>query len=152
MNQTDQRHIYTEYTDMGHVIWDKTYDDIVLHRWLFSQKKDIGTNVKGESLDNLRNEYYLSQNYPNPFNPTTKIKYSIHEQSNVTIKVFDVLGSEIKTKVNREQSRGIYEIEFNPLAEGLNLSSGIYFYRLRACPASGGAGDFMYTRKMLLIK
>ena len=69
---------------------------------------------------------YLSQNYPNPFNPSTTIKYSIPKQSNVTLKVFDVLGSEVATLVNKEQPQGNYEVEF----DGAELTSGIYFYRI----------------------
>ena len=87
------------------------------------------------------NNFSLSNNYPNPFNPSTTIKYSIPKQSNVTLKVFDVLGSEMLTLVNKEQSHGNYEIEFN----GSELTSGIYFYRLQA-------GDFVETKKMILLK
>ena len=91
--------------------------------------------------DNLPIEYSLSQNYPNPFNPSTTIKYSLPKQSNVTIKVFDVLGSEVATLVNQEQPQGNYEVGF----DGTDLTSGIYFYRLQA-------GDFIKTKKMILIK
>ena len=58
-------------------------------------------------------EFALEQNYPNPFNPSTKIKYSIAKQGFVTIKIFDVLGREIVTLVNKEQPVGNYEVEFN---------------------------------------
>jgi hypothetical protein len=85
--------------------------------------------------------YSLSNNYPNPFNPTTTISYSIPEQSFTTLKVYDVLGSEIATLVNEEKPVGTYE---NTLyAE--NLPSGIYFYRLQA-------GSFIETKKMVLMK
>ena len=85
--------------------------------------------------------FTLEQNYPNPFNPTTKIKYSIPEQSLITLKVYDMLGNEIATLVNEEKSVGNYEVEFN--AE--SLSSGIYFYKLQT-------GIFIQTKKMILIK
>jgi len=97
------------------------------------------TSVK--ELDNSPTSFNLSQNYPNPFNPSTTIKYSIPKQSNVTLKVFDVLGSEVTTIVNTKQPQGNYEIEF----DGTNLSSGIYFYRL-------SADKFVETKKMILIK
>jgi hypothetical protein len=98
---------------------------------------------------NLPTEFSLSQNYPNPFNPNTKIKYTVpsvtlrQAQSDilVTIKVFDVLGNEIETLVNEEKPAGEYEVEFN----GTNHPSGIYFYQLKA-------GDFVQTRKMILLK
>jgi len=92
-------------------------------------------------------EFYLI-NYPNPFNPSTTIKYSIPKQSNVTLKVFDVLGSEIVTLVQKIQSKGNYEVAFDAStssATGHDLSSGIYFYRLTA-------GEFVETKKMILVK
>lgn len=95
-------------------------------------KEDVLLNLKG---------YTLTQNYPNPFNPTSKISYSIPEQSQVTLKIFDVLGNDIKTLVNEEKTAGNYEIDF----DASSFSSGIYFYRLQA-------GSFVETKKMLLLK
>ncbi|MDX1700560.1 MAG: kelch repeat-containing protein [Melioribacteraceae bacterium] len=89
--------------------------------------------------------YQLYNNYPNPFNPSTIIKYSIPKQTNVTLKVFDALGSEVATLIDKENPQGKYEIEFDPSADGVGLSSGIYFYRLRT-------GDFVETKKMILLK
>ncbi|MBK7499803.1 MAG: T9SS type A sorting domain-containing protein [Ignavibacteriales bacterium] len=85
--------------------------------------------------------YFLEQNYPNPFNPTTKIRYSIPEYSSVTLKVFNLLGEEIETLVNSEQSAGVYEATF----DASNLSSGIYFYTLKT-------DNFSSSKKMILIK
>jgi hypothetical protein len=85
--------------------------------------------------------FSLSQNYPNPFNPSTKIKYSIPQSSNVVIKVFNVVGDEVSTLVNGQKQAGTYELTFN--AE--NLPSGVYFYQLKA-------GDFIQTKRMILIK
>jgi hypothetical protein len=85
--------------------------------------------------------YSLSQNYPNPFNPSTKIKYSIPQSSNVVIKVFNVVGDEVSTLVDGQKQAGTYELTFN--AE--NLPSGVYFYQLKA-------GDFIQTKRMILIK
>jgi hypothetical protein len=93
-------------------------------------------------------KFELSQNYPNPFNPSTTIKYSIQKYSNVTLKVFDILGREVSTLVNKEQTQGNYEIEF----DGSDLTSGIYFYRLQVYPAVSGAGDYVETKKMILLK
>ena len=102
------------------------------------------TNV--EENEKIPIEFLLYQNYPNPFNPTTTIKYSIPKLSFVTIKIYDVLGSEVATLVNEEKPAGTYEIEFNGHSdEGQNLTSGVYFYSLRA-------GSFVQTRKMILIK
>jgi hypothetical protein len=85
--------------------------------------------------------FQLKQNYPNPFNPSTKIRYSVPQSSNVVIKVFDVLGNEIETLVNGEKPAGTYEVIW--YAE--NLPSGVYFYQLKA-------GSFIETKKMLLLK
>ncbi len=87
------------------------------------------------------NDSWLHQNYPNPFNPSTKIKYSVPKSSQVQIKVFDVLGNEIETLVNEEKPAGTYELTW--YAEV--LPCGVYFYQLRA-------GEFVQTRKMILIK
>jgi hypothetical protein len=86
-------------------------------------------------------EYSLEQNYPNPFNPTTTISYSIKEKGLVTLKVFDILGNELKTLVNEEKEVGSYNIEFY----AASFASGIYFYSLQS-------GEFLSTKKMILLK
>jgi len=85
--------------------------------------------------------YRLEQNYPNPFNPSTKIVYSIPKTQYTILKVFDILGKEVKTLVNETKPAGIYEVEF----DGSNLSSGIYFYKLET-------EGFIETKRMILIK
>jgi len=94
--------------------------------------------------------FSLEQNYPNPFNPSTKIKYVIPNVETlqsasiqVTLKIYDVLGNEITTLVNEQQQPGIYEVEFN--TKEMNLTSGVYFYQLRA-------NNFVETKKMILNK
>lgn len=98
----------------------------------------VGVDENNESITQA---FLLSQNYPNPFNPTSKIKYQIAKLSKVELRVYDILGQEITTLVNKVQSPGNYEVTFN----GSQLASGVYFYRL-------AAGDFVQTKKMLLIK
>jgi len=100
-----------------------------------------GIFVGVEDEISLPTEFLLLQNYPNPFNPNTKIKYLVPQTSNIVIKVFDILGSEIETLVNEEKPAGTYEITW--YAE--NLPSGVYFYQLKA-------GDFIQTKKMILLK
>ncbi|WP_168026820.1 T9SS type A sorting domain-containing protein [Ignavibacterium album] len=85
--------------------------------------------------------FELAQNYPNPFNPSTNIKYSIAERSNVTIKVYDMLGSEVATLVNQVQDAGTHNVVFN----ASNLASGMYVYTINA-------GNFTATKKMMLLK
>jgi len=86
-------------------------------------------------------KYILYQNYPNPFNPSTKIAYVISENGFVSLKVYDLLGREIKILINGFQKFGKYEAEFN--AEG--LSSGIYFYKL-------DCNNFTDSKKMYIVK
>ncbi|MCU0372660.1 MAG: T9SS type A sorting domain-containing protein [Ignavibacteria bacterium] len=97
----------------------------------------IGINEGSEQVK----EYSLHQNYPNPFNPVTKITFDIPLRSFVELKIFDVLGREVSKLVSEEKKEGKYTVDF----DGSALSSGVYFYTLNA-------GDFVQTRKMLLIK
>ena len=102
--------------------------------------------VDVEDEINIPQEFTLNQNYPNPFNPNTRIRYTIPQLSNVVLKVYDVLGNEIATLVNEENPAGIYEVEFNGHSgEVRNLTSGIYFYQLKA-------NNFIQTKKMILLK
>jgi photosystem II stability/assembly factor-like uncharacterized protein len=101
--------------------------------------------VEEEEIDEMPTDYNLSRNYPNPFNPSTKIRYSIPQASNVVIKIFDILGNEIETLVDEEKPAGTYEVEFNSNLINRVHSSGIYFYQLQA-------GSFVETKKMILLK
>ena len=85
--------------------------------------------------------YSLSQNYPNPFNSFTTINYSISNSVNVSIKIYDILGKEIKTIVNQYKETGNHSILF----ENLNLNSGIYIYKMTA-------GNYMTCKKMIVLK
>ena len=89
----------------------------------------------------IPDNYSLSQNYPNPFNISTIIKYSIPEEKLVTIKIYNALGEEVRTLTNEIKQPGRYSINY----DARSLSSGLYFYRLVA-------GDFVETKKMLLLK
>ena len=97
------------------------------------------TDVEDEIFE--PNTFGLCQNYPNPFNPSTKIKYSVPQRSNVVIKVYDILGNEVKTLVNEEKEQGEYTINF----DANNLASGLYLYSIQA-------GSFIETKKMILLK
>src|SRR4030095_5832033 len=89
----------------------------------------------------IPSEYGLSQNYPNPFNPTTNIKFSIPKSGNVSLKIYNSMGQEVATYLEGYVNAGVYNAD----VDGTNLSSGIYFYTLRA-------GDFIETKKMMLVK
>ena len=111
--------------------------------------------VKTES--ELFNDFILYQNFPNPFNPSTKIRFSISDLPDgkagfgfVSLKVYDVLSNEIAVLISEEKQPGVYEVEFNAASHsglsGINgLSSGIYFYQLKA-------GSFIQTKKMVYLK
>jgi len=108
--------------------------------FLFRKFEKIFTDLNSETMT-IPSVFSLSQNYPNPFNPITKIKYSVPESDFVTLKIYDLLGKEIVTLVNKEIVSGLHECIFN----ASNLSSGAYFYKLQA-------GIFTQTKKLLLIK
>ncbi len=104
------------------------------------------TSVKISKRKSSPVDFMLYQNYPNPFNPTTKIKYSIPSVGTslmkfLQLKVYNILGREIATLVNKQQPPGNYEVEF----DASKLSSGVYFYRLTT-------GSFVETKKMILLK
>jgi photosystem II stability/assembly factor-like uncharacterized protein len=102
---------------------------------------DLITSVEEPHNQQLPSNIELSQNYPNPFNPTTTIKYTIHKNGFVTIKVFNLLGQEVTVLVNKEQKAGNYNIEFN----ASNLASGVYLYEIQA-------GNYSLTKKMVLLR
>jgi photosystem II stability/assembly factor-like uncharacterized protein len=86
-------------------------------------------------------DFVLQQNYPNPFNPGTKIEYGLPERAYVTLKVYDVLGREVATLVDKEVNAGYHQVTF----DGSKLSSGLYFYRL-------SAGKYTATKRLMLLK
>ena len=94
-----------------------------------------------EVIINAPEKFELSQNYPNPFNPGTKIRYQITASSPVSLKIYDVLGREIKVLVNDIMTPGKHTVKF----DGTGLSSGIYFYKITA-------GNYSDIKRMLLIK
>jgi hypothetical protein len=89
-------------------------------------------------------QYNLAQNYPNPFNPVTTIEFDIPEDAFVTMKIYNVLGQEVATLIDREEfTEGTNEVEFDASA----LSSGVYYYRLVV-----NDGAFTQVKKMMLVK
>jgi hypothetical protein len=86
-------------------------------------------------------DYDLSQNYPNPFNPTTTIKYQVLEDGAVSLKIYDILGNEIRTLVNEQKTTGRYEVKF----DANDLASGVYIYRMKV-------NDFVSSKKLIMLK
>jgi len=101
------------------------------------------TKVSVEKITgNIPTEFYLEQNYPNPFNPSTQIRFGITEASNVELKVYDILGREVVTLIDREfMNAGVYNVKFN----AVDLASGIYIYKL-------ATGNLSISKKMQLMK
>jgi hypothetical protein len=97
--------------------------------------------VSVEDGPSLPRVYALHQNYPNPFNPATTIRFELPSASQVSLRVYNILGQEVVTLVNGEKSAGVYDVRFN----AVGLPSGMYVYRLRA-------GDFVAVRKLLILK
>jgi aminopeptidase N len=94
-------------------------------------------------------QFALQQNYPNPFNPRTSITFRLPERSYVSLQVYDVVGRLVATIVDEQRSAGLYSVDWN----SSNVASGVYFCRLTAHPQTGiHVGDFVQTRKMVLIK
>ncbi|MEO8447080.1 MAG: YCF48-related protein [bacterium] len=104
----------------------------------------------GDAVTNTNNtvtaiptKYNLEQNFPNPFNPTTVIKFSLPENSNIKLNVFNIAGQKVAELINENRIAGSYEINFEVYKYG--LSSGVYFYKIEA-------GEFVQTKKMILLK
>ena len=105
-------------------------------------KIDLAQVVGISNLEeNIVKGFSLGQNYPNPFNPSTVINYTLKAASNVSLKIFDLLGKEVATLVNKRQSAGNYNVKF----DGNNLSGGVYFYSIKV-------NEFQETKSMLLLK
>ncbi len=103
-------------------------------------KYDETVNVS-EPITEIPKDFFLYSNYPNPFNASTTIKYQVPFQSNVSLKLYDILGREVSILVDEQKTAGRYEARFTDN----NLTSGIYFYTLRA-------GNYTQTKKMILLK
>ncbi len=114
-------------TDNG--VWFRSLSDFNPPTYIADDHAEIPTRFK------------LEQNYPNPFNPSTIISYSISQSGPVTLKVYDLLGREVQTLVQKDLSPGTYKTEFN----SGNLASGVYLYRLQS-------GSYAVTKKMILMR
>jgi len=109
-----------------------TIDNFTIPKYVSSTKEDALKMI---------NNFYLYPNYPNPFNPGTTIRYQIPQDGIVTLKIYDILGTEIETLLNEQKTAGTYEINWYETS----LPSGVYFYKLHT-------GPFVQIRKMILVK
>ncbi len=133
------------------------------HRWRVRGMNQLGEGPWSEEIlfftgqstsvdedGELPREFALGHNYPNPFNPSTTIRYSLPVHAHVNLRVYDIIGREVRVLVNGEQQAGHHHIVF----DSASLASGVYQYRLEAIPESNGSehGRFVRTRSMTLIK
>lgn len=115
--------------------------DVAVDELSFMGTEDTG--IKASPV--VANQFELLQNYPNPFNPLTQIDYSLQNEENVTIKVYNAMGKLITTLVDQQHRAGNYSVQWNGRDDQGNLvSNGIYLYKMQA-------GHFTQTRKMILI-
>lgn len=107
-------------------------------------KQSNTTSVGGENI--MQQQFSLSQNYPNPFNNQTVIRYSVYQESEVTIQVYDMIGREVKTLVNEAKQAGMFTVGFS----NEQIASGTYIYRMTARNSNGNT--FTETKKMIVMK
>ena len=119
-----------------------TYDYNCTFHAAFGMTGTINASLTGiRNLNQIVNDYKLNQNYPNPFNPSTKISFNIPKDGFVEMRIYDISGREVATLINQRLSAGAFETNFN----AQNISSGIYFIRLKA-------DNFIDTKKMIVMK
>ena len=137
----------------------KIYTDILVNSFTIDERLSLAYELKFvagdpayvesmllEILSQIPSEFALGQNYPNPFNPITRLDYLLPRRSDVSIRVYNMLGQEIITLLRQEQPYGKYSVSWNGLDKsGKQVASGVYFTELRA-------GSIRKTRKMLLLK
>lgn len=123
--------------------------DIAGNKWIgtdggLAVYREGGVIIKvEEEKQNHPEDFVLYQNYPNPFNSLTKIRFMLKENGLVSVKLYDLMGREINTLINEFKEKGEYEIEFD--ASRYGLSSGVYFYQMRA-------GNYTSIKKMVYLK
>jgi len=116
-------------------------DSTLARRTWYSTNDSDTTTINISPIQYMPNEIVLIQNYPNPFNPTTTIQYELPERSDVQISVYDLMGREVTTLLSENQDAGYKSV----IWDATNISSGMYFYQIRA-------GDYVHTKKMILLK
>jgi len=107
---------------------------------------DFGSVIGVEPIGEIATQFWLKQNYPNPFNPITNIVYNIPVESDVSLKIYNLVGQEVRTLVSGVQNKGKYEVSF----DGMNLASGMYIYVIDATSINGNR--FREVKKMILVK
>jgi hypothetical protein len=127
---------------------DEIINNVGIRLFTYIYEADFSVDVVEPG--NLHGSFELFQNYPNPFNPSTKIIFNIPERSEVTIKVFDILGKEINTLLDKELSPGSFTIDWAAKdSNGQLLPSGVYLIRLNAITTKS---NYVRTIKTVFVK
>lgn len=139
------------YPNGGHdaSTWTVTYNNPDVYDWMLRKKKVILLTPTDNSWMSMPQGLSLDQNFPNPFNPATTIKFGLPEASEVSLKIYDVLGREVATLIDNGLAAGYYNYNWN--ASG--LSSGMYIYRISATSSNGNKQqNFTKVKKLMLQK
>jgi len=137
-------HISKGKTELLEIVGNYEINDIIVSDENHKSHYPKIENIEYTNL--LPDNYSLSQNYPNPFNPNTKIEFALPERSVVNICVFNILGQEVVNLIDEELEAGYYLIDWDGTnSSGGSVTSGVYFYKIQA-------GDFVETKKMMLLK
>jgi len=134
-----QKRAWEKWSDNTYHAMQDAWNNMDRDIWIAAEI-EVASDVD-DGKDIIPSGYALNQNYPNPFNPSTVISYQLPTTAFVRLRVFDILGNEVASFVNKEQHAGYYNVTFN----ASKLTSGIYFYRLEA-------GTFSETKKLMLVK
>ncbi len=156
MTARDMDKIKSKYPELNE-------EHIGIYYWNGTKWEETGSRIQGNTvkgilkgsriavfynpdINNAPERFALEPNYPNPFNPATTIRYQLAENSKVTLKIYNLLGQEVRTLVNAQKLSGSHSVIWDGKNNhGQRVTSGVYFYRLQA-------GDFVKTRKMVLVK
>lgn len=125
-----------------------TGDNHVNYIGFWYEVSDLVTSVEQVKTDLIPKDFRLQQNYPNPFNPTTTIEFSVAKESELTLKIYDILGREVTTLLHDALQPGEYKVSF----EAGKLPSGIYFYHIEAQTGDSSKPVFVETKKLTLLK
>jgi hypothetical protein len=126
-------------------IWYVGFGHLYLYRFLSNFVQNDNLNITENQLPSAFN-VKLHQNYPNPFNPTTRLRYDLPKDTEVTITIYDIMGCEVRTLVNNQQSAGYKSVMWDATNDlGQPVSGGMYFYSI-------SAEEFVQVKKMVLLK
>jgi hypothetical protein len=109
--------------------------------WASGYARNMHSGITSVAASEVPSAYTLAQNYPNPFNPSTVIRFAIPKEARVRLQVYSMTGALVATVVDGEMPAGWHEVAF----DGSGMTSGVYVYRIHA-------GEFVYARKMMLLK